>query len=171
MKPADNFDLKKFITEGRLIKEDQTIFEKRIQRYIKNGSQGNLDFHETDITSLPDNLKVGGDLILDDTPITSLPKGLEVEGDLSISNTKITTLPDNLKIGHRLSLDDTPITSLPKGLEVGWSLSLSGTKITSLPSDLKVGSHVAFWPGHPIFEKYTKDQIKKMVPGIKGNIF
>jgi hypothetical protein len=90
---------------------------------------------------------------------------------LSISNTKITTLPDNLKVGHRLSLNDTPITSLPKGLEVGWSLSLYGTKITSLPSDLKVGSHIAFWPDHPIFKKYTKDQIKKMVPGIKGNIF
>jgi hypothetical protein len=131
MKLADNFDLKKFITEGRLLKEDQTIFEKRVQQYIKKGSQGDLDFSGTDIASLPDNLKVGGDLSLDNTPITSLPKGLEVEGNLDISY----------------------------------------TKITSLPSDLKVGSHVAFWPDHPIFKKYTKDQIKKMVPGIKGNIF
>ena len=84
--------------------------QKKIQQYIKDGSKGNLDLRNTPITSLPDNLKVGGSLSLIDTPITSLP--------------------DNLQVGGYLSLIDTPLS-----------------------------------------KKYTKEEIRKMVPGVKGHIF
>jgi hypothetical protein len=63
--------------------------QKKIQQYIKDGSKDNLDLSHTPITSLPDNLKVGGSLYLYDTPITSLPDNLKVEGDLYLSNTPI----------------------------------------------------------------------------------
>lgn len=43
--------------------------QKQIQQYIKNGSQGNLDLENTPITSLPNNLKVGGYLYLNNTPL------------------------------------------------------------------------------------------------------
>jgi len=84
--------------------------QKKIQQYIKDGSKGNLDLNDTPITSLPDNLEVGGGLYLSGTPITSLPDNLEVRGDLNLSGTKITSLPDNLKVGGYLDLDNTPIS-------------------------------------------------------------
>ena len=70
--------------------------QKKIQQYIKDGSKGDLDLSDTPITSLPDNLKVGGYLDLSGTPITSLPDNLKVGGNLDLSGTKITSLPDNL---------------------------------------------------------------------------
>ena len=62
---------------------------KKIQDYIDSGSQGNLDLSNTQITSLPDNLKVGGDLYLSDSKITSLPDNLTVGGDLYLRDTPI----------------------------------------------------------------------------------
>ena len=83
---------------------------KKIQDYIDSGSQGNLDLSNTQITSLPDNLKVGGDLYL--------------------SYTQITSLPDRLKVGGYLNLNKTPIS-----------------------------------------KKYTAEELKRMLPGIKGKIY
>ena len=36
--------------------------QKKIQQYIKDGGKGDLNLGNTPITSLPDNLSVGGDL-------------------------------------------------------------------------------------------------------------
>ena len=44
--------------------------QKKIQQYIKDGSKGDLDLTNTPITSLPDNLEVGGGLNLRNTPIS-----------------------------------------------------------------------------------------------------
>ena len=52
-------------------------------------ARGNLDLSGTKITSLPDNLTVGGWLDLRDTNITSLPDNLTVGGALYLSGTKI----------------------------------------------------------------------------------
>ena len=123
--------------------------QKKIQQYIKDGSKGDLNLSRTPITSLPDNLKVGGTLYLSDTPITSLPDNLKVGGDLDLYSTPITSLPDNLKVGGDLDLTGTPITSLPDNLEVGENLYLKNT---------------------PISKKYTEQEIRQMVPGVKGEI-
>ena len=64
--------------------------------------EGNLDLRYSNVTSLPDNLKVPGYLDLEGTPITSLPDNLTVGGGLYIRGTKITSLPDNLKVGGRI---------------------------------------------------------------------
>ena len=90
--------------------------QKKIQQYIKDGSKGDLDLTNTPITSLPDNLEVGGGLYLSGTKITSLPDNLEVGGNLDLSGTKITSLPNNLKVGGYLDLSGTKITSLPDNL-------------------------------------------------------
>ena len=124
--------------------------QKKIQQYIKDGSKGNLILSSTPITSLPDNLQVGGDLGLYGTPITSLPNNLKVGGNLFLENIKLTSLPDNLQVGESLWLRNTPITSLPGNLKVGGSLDLRNT---------------------PLSEKYSEEEIRKMVPGVKGNIY
>lgn len=102
--------------------------------------KGWLDLIDRGITSLPDNLVVGGHLdIKTCSEITSLPNNLVVGGWFDISGTKITSLPDNLIVSSSLYLGNTKITSLPNNLAVGGWLDLSGSEITSLPDNLVVG--------------------------------
>jgi hypothetical protein len=144
---------------------------KKVQEYIKNGNKGDLDLRDTPITSLPDDLThVGGNLDLYGTKITSLPNNLTVGDSLNLNDTPIASLPDNLIVGNNLWLIDTPITSLPENLTVGSSLYLRNTKITSLPDDLTVEGDL-FLQRTPISKQYTGEQIKQMVPGIKGDIY
>ena len=92
------------------------------------------------------------------------------KGDLSLDNTKITSLPDNLlKIGGDFSLGNVPITSLPNNLKVEGDLSLINTRITSLPNDLQVGGDLSLG-STPLSKNYTEEEIKQMVPGVKGTI-
>ena len=53
-------------------------------------NNGNLDLSNTKITTLPDNLTVGGWLDLRGTKITALPDNLTVGGGLYLRGTKIT---------------------------------------------------------------------------------
>ena len=131
-------------------KNYQIALQKKIQQYIKDGSQGDLDLSDTPIQSLPDGLKVGGYLDLGNTPIQSLPNDLKVRGILNLNNTPIQSLPNDLEVRGILNLDNTPIQSLPNDLEVGGSLWLRNT---------------------PLSEEYTTEEIKAMVPGVKGNIY
>jgi hypothetical protein len=91
------------------------------------------------------------------------------KGDLDLENTPIQSLPDGLKVGGSLYLRGTPIQSLPDGLEVGGILDLSKTPIQSLPPGLKVGGSL-YLRNAPISKKYTKEEIRKMVPGVRRNI-
>jgi hypothetical protein len=70
-------------------KNYQIVLQKKIQQYIKDGSKGDLNLRNTPITSLPDNLKVGGYLYLENTKITSLPDNLSVGGSLNLGNTPL----------------------------------------------------------------------------------
>jgi hypothetical protein len=120
---------------------------QKILDYIQNGSQGDLDLREVDIKRLPKSLKVvGGNLFLTATTIESLPDNLTVGGNLFLKNTPIQSLPDNLKVGGVLILSNTPIQSLPDNLTVEGSLLLTDT---------------------PLSKKYTEEEIKAMVPGVK----
>jgi hypothetical protein len=92
------------------------------------------------------------------------------KGDLGLVNTPITSLPDNLKVGGDLDLTNTPITSLPDNLKVGGYLYLDNTKINSLPDNLKVGGYLNLG-NTPLSKKYTKEQIKQMVPNVEGDIY
>ena len=153
--------------------------------------KGVLDLSETPITSLPDGLTVGESLSLRSTPITSLPDNLTVGGDLDLSKTLITSLPDNLTVGGGLNLAFTKITSLPDNLTVNEFLTLEHmTKITSLPDNLTVNGDLylinssieslpnkglevrgdVFLRGCKITEKYSREEIKRMMPRVKGNI-
>ena len=123
-------------------------FEEQTGRQlnIKNNKPyyaGDLDLRDTGITSLPDNLTVGGYLDLEGcTGITSLPDNLIVGEYLDLRGTGITSLPDNLTVGGYLDLRGTGITSLPDNLTVGGSLYLRDTRITSLPDNLTVGGYL-----------------------------
>ena len=124
--------------------------QKQIQNYIKGGCVGNLDLRETPIQRLPDNLK-------------------KVGGNLHLSLSKIQELPDDLVVNGDLWLNDTPIERLPKNLKVGGDLWLSRSKIQELPDGLVVKGNL-WLDKTPISEKYSKEEVRKMVPGVKGNV-
>ena len=69
--------------------------------------------------------------------------------NLDLGNTPIQSLPPGFKVGGNLYLDNTSIQSLPPGLEVGGDLYLMNTLIS---------------------KKYAKEEIRKMVPGVRGGI-
>ena len=69
-----------------------------------------------------------------------------------------------------LDLSGTPITSLPQGLTVGGYLNLSNTSITSLPQGLKVDDGL-YLRDTPISKNNKIQQIRQMVPGVKGSIY
>ena len=86
-------------------------------------------------------------------------------------------IQDYIKNGSKGALDlyETPIDSLPSNLKtVGGWLDLSYSKISSLPSGFTVGDDL-YLSNTPISEKYTKEQIRKMIEDtggyVKGNIF
>ena len=106
---------------------------------------GHLNLEHTNITSLPDDLKVSGNLNLKGCHnLTSLPAGLQVGGNLNLMFSNVRSLPIDLRLGGNLEINKTNITSLPAGLRIGGNFNLSGTDITSLPIGLQVGGFLAF---------------------------
>ena len=87
---------------------------EQAQKMMKRNG-GSLYLIGTVITSLPDNLTVGGSIDLEGcTGITSLPDNLTVGGYLDLRGTGITSLPDNLTVGGYLDLRGTGITDTSK---------------------------------------------------------
>ena len=144
-----------FIPRGSKEEKDKVLIRRtndKIQEYIRNGFKGDLDLRNSPIQFLPRNLtKVGGSLILMYSQIEKLPDNFTVNGDLWLDGCK------NLQ-------------SLPNGLKVKGFLDLQDTNITSLPSDLKVEGDLVLFRT-PIANRYTKEQIRKMVPGVEGRIY
>jgi hypothetical protein len=158
----DNLDIKGYV-------DISNTEIKSLPNNLKVG--GRLNITDTDISSLPEDLKLEFSLSASGTNISSLPKNLKViKGSLDLSNTPLTSLPDNLEVGKVLDIRNTPLTSLPDNLEVGGDLIVNNSKITSLPKDLKVEGRL-FLLRTPISKKYTKEQLKQMLPGVKGEIY
>jgi hypothetical protein len=89
-----------------------------------------------EIKSLPKDLNVQGGLDLGYcTDLTSLPNNLKVGGYLSLYNTKITSLPEGLQVGWDLYLDYTMINTLPKGLQVDGDLSITNSPLAKLSDE------------------------------------
>ena len=74
--------------------------------------KGHLDLSKSDITTLPDGLKVSGHLYLDGCKrLTSLPIGLEVGWSLRLNNcTSLESLPSDLEVYGNFFLINTPIS-------------------------------------------------------------
>ena len=124
---------------------------------------GDVDLEYSDIESLGNLVEVEGRLDLSYTKtITSLPDNLHVGGSLDIYNTKIKSLPNNLNVGGFLDLRYTNIESLPDNLHVGGFLGLANTNIKSLPDNLQVGGNL-YLENTPLSMLYTKGQIRKMI--------
>jgi len=133
--------------------------------------EGSLFLHHSNISYLPEGLKIGGNLHLSYTPkLKSLPSDLDVKGDIYLEGSKITSLPEGLKVRGELDLFNSKITSLLEGLKVGGDLLLQYTTIKSLPKGLEVGGDL--YIRNTELEGYTDEELRDMIkPGfIKGKI-
>ena len=96
---------KKWVEKLELVKElenhpDDTQYKHR----------GSLDLSRTNITKLPKDLFVDGNLYLGGSTIKELPNNLHVTYELSLYNCKqITELPNNLHVGLNLFIRNTPL--------------------------------------------------------------
>jgi hypothetical protein len=120
-----------------------------------------------------EDLNIKGDLhLIEMDNFVSLPKGLIVGRDLFLNYSFSVKLPEGLIVGGDLSLEGCEIIKpLPKGLKIGGSfLVYASDGLKSLPKDISVGGNVDL-RHTPLSEKYTAEQIRKMCPGIKGEIF
>ena len=159
-------------TEDLTVKGDLRLGGTEIKSLPDNLTvKGDLYLENALITSLPDNLTVEASLYLRGSKITSLPNNLKVEGAINLGKTPIASLPDNLTVKGDLNLEDTTeIKSLPDNLTVGWDLYLIKSSIESLPNKgLKVGGDV-YIRGAKFTEKYSKEEIKRMMPRVQGTI-
>jgi len=139
-------ELVKLITQPKLIKELENHPDGTQYRY-----KGDLDLSTTNITKLPNDLYVDGFLDL-----------YECE--------QLTKLPDNLYVGDYLSLYDwQQLRKLPDNLYVGDYLNISYTNITEFPDNLYVGFDL-YIDGTPLAEKYTDEEIYKIVASTGGEI-
>ena len=77
-----------FIPRGSKEEKDKVLFKRindKIQEYIRNGFEGDLDLRNSPIKFLPKNLtKVGGSLNLMYSQIEKLPDNFIVNGYLSL---------------------------------------------------------------------------------------
>ena len=125
----------------------------------------------SEIESLPDNLTINGNLDLHSTDyLKKLPVNLTVDGDVLMSYADAKQLSDNTKIGGTLDLSGTEIKQLPKNLYVGGDLDLTESEIEVLPKDLSVGGDL-YVMNTPVGREYTENQLKRMLPNVKGDIY
>lgn len=146
------------------------ILENKVllPRRVKEREKGYANYIEKIIQGHTDNIKEP-DVDLTYTRSISLPDNFTVRGSLDLSFSKIAKLPDNLKVGVNLILRDTEIKTLPDNLQVGSDLRIFSTKISTIPNNLKVGNDLI--ANHtPLAEKYTAEQIQKMVEDRGGYI-
>jgi len=149
-------------------KQRKQIDFQRIQEYINNGSEGDLDLRGTPLTKLPDNLtKVDEVLNIIESNIEDL-NNLEYVGEyLFTSKSKLRSLPPKLtRIGRGLSLTGCPIDNIDNLKYVGGNLLINGTKIDELPKGLVVGGWIYYvntplsrrFPDQPSLEKHLKER-------------
>ena len=150
---------------------------KRIFEFLEEKEEHKVPFIikvKCEIPFTKEELNIKGRLYLFDSKITSLPEGLKVSGDLVLSySEKLNSLPKGLKVGGNLNLAYCKeLTSLPEGLKVGDGLNLAYCdNITSLPEGLEVGGYLNIHDT-PL-QKYTDEELKEVIkPGfIKGKIY
>jgi hypothetical protein len=132
--------------DGGLAMTDPAGANRALGAYLAGRTiEGDLDFYEFRwVTSLPEGLKVRGDVVLVETGLKDLPDDLEVDGCLYVGESALTVLPRGLVVGGQLDLRDTGVRSLPPDLKVA-SLNLEYTHVKDLPASVAVAHELNAW--------------------------
>jgi hypothetical protein len=146
------------------VKKNLDITDPQIKKLPDNLTViGFLRIESDTIESLPENLTVTESLIIVNTPITRLPSTLNVHNNIVIEGGILQTLPDNLKTNGSLLLKNVPLKQLPDNLEVNGSLGIDECPVEDIPKGLKIRGSVFGIRNTPLAQKYTKDEIMKMI--------
>ena len=125
---------------------DTTGFERRTITNIKLVSSmvinDDLDLSFSDITEVPDNITINGNLDLYNSKIRKIGKNLVVKGDCNLSSTPIEEILDNVSIGGNLNLSYSKIKKMGKGLLVKGNCYLRHTPIEELPDNINIGGNL-----------------------------
>jgi hypothetical protein len=155
---------------------DNTVISKNL--YLDNISRlpenltvnGNLHIKDSKNIKLPTKLTVKGQLLINKCDITSLPKELTIQ-KLTITNTPITSLPEKLVIINPktsiLSFYNTNLISLPNNLTTDF-LTINKAPIDYIPNNLNVSFITLV--DTPLNKKYTREELKKMIKDKGGKI-
>ena len=143
--PYDLQDQKLRIRGSLILVEAQGLPWLDITRLPENVSVlGDMEIRNPNFKELPDHLFVSRNLVLGHSGVHSLPASLRVGESIDLGGSPVRTLPAGLRVPGTLDLRRTDIRTLPEGLSVGAYLNLCGTRVKHLPRDLKVGG-----PIHP----------------------
>jgi hypothetical protein len=156
---------------------DNSVISKNL--YLSNISNipenltvnGELHITDSKKIKLPTKLTVKKQLWIQRCDITFLPKELKTEG-LTISYTPITSLPEKLTILNPeksiLSFHNTNLSSLPDNLSIN-VLVIKNAPINSIPNNLNV--RFITLSNTPLNENYTKEELKKIIENKGGNVY
>jgi len=93
------------------------------------------------MTSLPDDLRVDGELDMFESLIESMPKGLSVGKSLKISS-QMKTVDWPFTVGEDLYAEGSAIEKIPPGTTVGRNAELESSRVKSLPDNFTVGGNL-----------------------------
>jgi len=123
--PMKWFDLLKKLKFIKFINELENHPDGVQYRY-----DGDLFLSDSNIKKLPNDLYVGGDLVLDFCyKFTELPTKLYVGGYFSARETNIEELPDNLYVGGNLYIENTPLANKFTDEQIYEMIKLRGGEI------------------------------------------
>jgi hypothetical protein len=130
------------------------------------------------IPTIPAGVTFKGRLIIwNCQKLKSLPDNLKVTGDLVLSflgtknNSQILVLPNNLFVGGNLLAYSCRVTTIGTNTIINGDAKFSNSKLTEIPKDLKVKGELDIY-NTPIeidllYRKdYSDEQVKKMFPGV-----
>jgi hypothetical protein len=148
--------------------------ERMIRLYIRNGSKGDLNLSELDLTELPEilkNISVGGHLFCGGNNLTSLKNApSSVGGGFYCSHTKLTSLEGaTTSVGVDFHCSNNKLESLEFApTSVGGDFYCSSNKLTSLKNAPKsVGGD--FWCEANTV-KFTQAQVRAICV-VKGAVY
>jgi len=134
---------------------------KRTFDFLEEKENHNLPFLWKLVNNEPlteDELNVKGNLDLSRSEISFLPEGLKIEGDLFLYYSMV-ELPKGLEIGGNLHTSNT-IYDLPKGLKLGGDLYLSGRGHDFFDIEERIIKiiHPGFIKGQVIYDEYDGNE-------------
>ena len=159
----------------RIVAGDLVVTGSAFERLpAKLRVDGNMQLQGLPIKSLPEDLVVGGSLLITQCPeLDALPPNLVVGQDLKIRESGVRRIPDCTKVRGTLALRNVPVEKLSSNLDVGssfivqqcnelaaiqgkdWTvygdLSLGQcTKLTTLPDAIAVGGRMSITRAHSL---------------------
>lgn len=142
---------------------------QRIEKYIADGSKGDLNLQNTYITTLGELESVDGALFMTNTLVKTLGKLKYVKGSLYADGVPLTSL-GKLEVCYRtLDLTDTLVKSLGVLELVGGDLYIENTPLKSLGNLKKVNKNM-YAEGSTLLNYYTAKQIYEKID-VRGKIY